>query len=192
MADQDPTPEEIIQQLNDTLQLLGEAETPALDGFTALQEKRAKRLQNVGTRISKKLGEDHPRVVTLRQAQARTTRLQNNLKTSKMRLAKLRMPKPNEWVLNGQVLNRLGKPASGVNVRLCDKNRKYADVLGFATTDKEGDFQLSYVDKTLLELTQAGVELFLFVENPDGKVLYTTDTPQRFQAGGIDNYTIKL
>lgn len=191
MPNQDLTPDEIIQQLNNALQLISDAETPILDELTNLQEKRAKRLQKVSERLAKTLGQDHPRVVNLRQAQTRSVKLHKDLVLNKSRLAKLREPNPNECVINGQV-TRLGKPMSGAIVRLCDKNRKYADMLGFATTDKEGDFQLTFVEKSLAELTKAGVELFLFVESPDGKVLYTTENPVRSQAGRIDNYLIRL
>ena len=130
MAKKDPTNEDFVQQMNGALQLFGQAQTPVLGEFSKLQNQRSQRLQKNSTRIAEKLGEDHPRVLALRQTQERTAKLQQNLKDNATRTEKLRQLKPYEWMVYGQVIDSEGKPVPDVIVRVFDKDRKYDDLLG--------------------------------------------------------------
>lgn len=192
MPKQEVTPEEIIQQLDDVLQLFGQAQTPILDTFAALQDTRTKRLKKVDARLAAKLGEDHPRVTALRQARERSLKLGNNLKRDAVRAAKLREIKPYEWVVHGQVMDSQGKPVEGVIVRVFDKDRKFDELLGNTSTDAEGDFQLVYHERSFQERGGGGPELFLQVEDADGQVRYASEDVLRCQGGSSEYFLIEL
>jgi hypothetical protein len=192
MAKKEVTPEEIVQNLDGAMQLFGQAQSPLLGEFAALQDRRAKRLQQVDARLVAELGEDHPRVVALRQTQKRTVELQRSLKDNETRTANLRELKTYEWMVYGEVVDRQGEPVEGVIVRVYDKDRKYDDLLGYTTTDKFGDFQVIYHERAFYEPGEEKPELFLQVEGEDGQVLYSSEETIRFQAGRIEYFRVVL
>jgi len=192
MAKKEPTPEEIMQQLNSALQLYGQAQTPVMDEFANLQNQRVKRLKKVDARITKELGEDHPRVVALRQAQTRSAKLQRDLKDNATRTAKLRELKPYEWMVYGQVVDSQGKPVPDAVVRVFDKDRKFDDLLGFTTTDKFGDFQLVYHERAFYEPGEERPELYLRLEDVEGNELYSTEDQIRYESGRVEFFQIEL
>lgn len=192
MAKKEPKPEEVMQHLNGALQLYGQAQIPVLNEFATLQDKRAKRLQKTEARIAAELGEDHPRVVALRQAQARTTQLRRSLKDNATRTAKLRELKPYEWMVYGQVIDSQGNSVADVIVRVYDKDRKYDDLLGYTTTDEFGDFHLIYHERAFYEPGEEMPELYLRVEDNDGQELYSSEDNIRYQSGRIEYFLIQL
>jgi hypothetical protein len=192
MAKKEPKPEELMQHLSGALQLYGQAQIPVLNQFATLQDQRAKRLQKTEARIAVGLGESHPRAVALRQAQARTTELQRNLKDNASRTAKLRELKPYEWMVYGQVVDSEGSPVPDVTVRVYDKDRKYDDLLGYTTTDKYGDFQLIYHERAFYEPGEEAPELYLRVEDADGNELYSTEDQIRYESGRVEYFMIRL
>ncbi len=192
MAKKETKPEEIMQHLNGALRLYGQAQLPMLTEFAALQNKRAKRLKKIDVRIAAVLGEDHPRVIALRQAQARTTKFQRELKDNATRIAKLRELKPYEWMAYGQVVDSQGNPVADVTVRVYDKDRKYDDLLGYTTTDEFGDFQLIYHERAFYEPGEEAPELFLRVEDNEGQELYSSEDNIRYKSGRIEYFLIEL
>jgi len=192
MAKKDPTNEDFVQQMNSALQLYGQAQTPVLGEFSKLQDQRSQRLQKNSTRIAEKLGEDHPRVLALRQTQKRTAKLQRNLKDNAMRTEKLRQLKPYEWMVYGQVIDNDGEPVPDVIVRVFDKDRKYDDLLGFVATDQFGDFQLIYHERAFYEPGEEAPELYLRVEDSDGNELFSTEDDIRYESGRVEFFQIEL
>jgi hypothetical protein len=186
------TPEESMHHLYAALQLYGLAQTIVLDEFATLQNRRAKRLEKAEARIAAKLGEEHPRVVALRRAQARTGRLQRELRDNAARTAKLRELKPYEWMVYGQVVDSRGKPVPDLVVRVFDRDRKYDDMLGYTTTDKFGDFFLVYHERAFYEPDEGAPELYLRVEDADGKELYSSKDEIRYEGGRLEYFMIEL
>ena len=192
MAKKEPTPEELVQHLNGALQLYGQAQTPVMNEFANLQNQRAQRLQKNEARLTATLGENDPRVLALRQTQARTAQLQRSLKDNATRTDKLRQLKPYEWMVYGQVVDREGQPVPNVIVRVFDKDRKYDDLLGYEVTDKFGDFQLIYHERAFYEPGENAPELYLRVEDSDGNELYSTEGEIRYESGRVEYFMIEL
>ena len=192
MATRELKPNEIMQQLNGALQLFDQAQAPLLEGFAARQNRRDQRLEKIEARIAARVGQDHPRVVALRQARARTTQLQRILKDDATRTAKLRALKPHEWMVYGQVVDSRGNPVAGVTVRVYDQDRKYDDLLGYTTTDRFGDFQLIYHERTFYEPGEGAPELYLRVEDAAGNELYSTRDRIRHESGRVEYFLIEL
>lgn len=192
MANKELKPEEIMQHLNGALQLCSRAQAPLLEGFAARQNRRAQRLEKIEARIAARLGQDHPRMVALRQAKARTAKLQRILKDDATRTAKLRELKPHEWMVYGQVVDSRGNPVAGVTVRVYDKDRKYDDLLDYTTTDRFGDFQLIYHERAFCEPGEGAPELYVRVEDADGNELYSTRDRIRYESGRVEHFLIEL
>jgi len=192
MARKDPKPEENMQHLNGALQLFGQAQTPILQEFADLQERRVERAKVIDQRLVAQLGEDHPRIVALRQTQARAGVLRKTLKENAARTGKLPELKPYEWMVYGQVIDGQGQPVGGALVRVFDKDRKYDDLLGYTTTDQFGDFHLVYHERAFYEPGEKTPELFLRVEDAEGQVLFSTEDKLRYQSGRVEYFLIEL
>lgn len=192
MAEKDLTPDEIMQQLAGMGELMEQAQAPALEELAAMQEKRAKRLQQVEARIAPKLGSDHPRVIALRMARTRTVALRSNLSDNATQASKLPELKPYEWMVYGRVRDEKGQPVSGVIVRVYDKDRKYDDVLGYTNTDEDGDFHLVYHERAFYEPGEKAPELYVRVEDADGNELFSSKDSFQYKSGRIEYFLIEI
>lgn len=77
-------------------------------------------------------------------------------------------------------------------VRAWDKDRCYDDLLGNATTDAEGRFEIVYSSKAFRELFEARPDIYLSILTPDRKRLHDTRDAIRWQASAEESFDLQI
>jgi hypothetical protein len=184
------------KQLQDTLQhalrQAAQAGAPALQAFSRIHERRAARLADMAKVLQEKLGKDHPQVVALESLAGKMTALKGHLADQATRVKRWPTPRTNEWMVFGTVTDEQGEPASGLIVRVYDRDRKYDDLLGETTTDEFGGFSVVYHERDFMETGEAQPDLYVMVSDTDGNTLYTSRDNIRFEAGRSEYFAIGL
>ncbi len=184
--------DEAKTRLDEVTQTAAKAVSPALNQFGQLQQVRAERLTLVANRLKGQLGEDHPRVLALKQRLAAVNVIGQSLNVEATRLARQPAVSPNEWLVFGRVLDPQGRPVPGLRVRVFDRDRKYDDLLGDTTTDEYGDFAVKYHERDFAEAREGLPELYVMVEDAAGKLLYSSRDNVRFKSGRSEYFEIRL
>ena len=86
----------------------------------------------------------------------------------------------------GQVVDEAGEPLEGLRVQVCDRDRKYDDLLGDTETDEHGDFSVVYHERDFAEVGEELPELYVVVEDQGGNKLYSSRDSVRAEAGRVD------
>ena len=97
-----------------------------------------------------------------------------------------------EWTASGRVLNTAGIPASGLIVRVFDRDHKDDDLLGETLTDEHGDFHVIYHERDFKEFGEILPELYVTVRDPAGNELFTSRDDVRVNAGPVEYFLIRL
>lgn len=182
----------IKQQLE---QLSGNAlktSSPAFSTFAQFQKQRADRLKQGLKQIKKDLGADSPEFALAQAAQKRAALLNMQFATQSARIKHRPVPKANEWMVYGQVVDASSGPVAGVRVRVFDHDRKYDDLLGDTQTDENGEFSVIYHERDFLESNENLPELYVMVTDEKGNLLYTSKDNLRFNAGRSEYFLIQL
>jgi hypothetical protein len=192
MENSRPTLEELRTLAEKLAENVGEGGPKLLERFAALQQQRAARLASAEARLKVRLGEDHPRVVALRQAAAAAGGLEQALRTQGERAARRPRPGPHEWLVFGRVRDRAGQPQPDLRVRVFDRDRRYDDLLGETRTDAHGDFSVVYHARDFFEAGEGLAELYVMVSDARGNVLYTSREHLRYNAGRAEYFDVVL
>ncbi len=185
-------PEQLNQLLENVMRHTADAGAPALETFTQLQQRRAARMTETAEALRKKLGKNHPQIAALENAAQSLTELKTHLDTQRARLKKWPKPRANEWIVFGTVTDSQGQPASGLTVRVFDRDRKYDDLLGETETDENGDFSTIYHERDFAETHENLPDLYVMVSDASGKTLYSSRENVRFEAGKSEYFAIRL
>jgi hypothetical protein len=192
--------EDVQRAIQAVVDATGSARGPAAESVARRKAARVARLVAVAARLEQELGSDSPEVVELKARIVGTD-------TSRIRLAERgererRRPdvQPREWMVYGRVVTHDGSPATGVRVRLFDKDRKYDDLLGETRVDEFGDFAIGPYEVVLFleaEEPEEGEhaempELYLKVYGARNKVVYDGSEDARFGAGRVEYFEIVL
>lgn len=165
--------------------------SPSLEGLANQERERAGRLESARARLTKGGAEDeHLRALSVRSAAA--GRLAEETSTLARRLGRRSVPTPDQWMVAGQVLNADGAPAANVRVRVYDRDRKFDDLLGETLTDDHGDFSVVYHERDFQEKGENLPELYVLVEDPAGRPLYSSRDKLRYDAGRAEFFEIVL
>ncbi|MBA2713586.1 MAG: hypothetical protein H0U55_08550 [Rubrobacteraceae bacterium] len=192
MADNEFTPDEVKAALDAFIDRSSDAATPMMRSFAELQEKRAARLSDAEARLKEHLGEDHPRVMALRQTSLAAEDLRRSLRATAVRDSRIPRLEPLQWMVFGRVLDPARRPATGMIVRVFDRDRKYDDLLGVTRTDEYGDFFVVYHERDFAETHENLPELYVMVEDEEGSTLYSSRDELRFEAGRAEYFEIVL
>lgn len=192
MAEEQITPEEIASQLAGMVDLLDQAQKPALEELAALQEKRAERFQRLEKRIASSLPADDPRRQAVRAAGARASLLRRGWQEDARRAEKVPRIKPDEWMVYGQVKDARGNPVSNAQVRLAAKDPQVQELLGSTATDESGDFTLVYPESIRARLGEKAPELFIQVVDRRGRELFLSDVALTVTPGRAEFFLIVL
>lgn len=184
--------ETIKAQFDRLLQVADAASLATLEQFATLQEERAVRLARVQERLKADLGENHPQAIALGNAAAMAQEMKHALETIAVRTARRPKVKENEWLVFGRVLDANGNPISGLRVRIFDRDRLFDDLLGITETDEYGDFAIIYHERDFAELGEELPELYLMVEDTQGKLLYSSRDNVRYNASRSEYFEIVL
>src|SRR5438046_2355388 len=117
-----------------------EAAGPLLAQFAQHQDQRIARLAAAEARLRSTLGEDHPRVIALRDAASTAGRLKLALQAIPSRVVKPPVAGADEWIVSGRVVDAADKPLPGLRVRVSDRDHKLDKSLGESRTDDQGGF----------------------------------------------------
>jgi outer membrane protein assembly factor BamB len=86
-----------------------------------------------------------------------------------------------------------GRPLPGLKVRAYDKDKLYSDLLGTATTDESGSFELTYTGEEFRELFEKQPDIYLEVYDASGeRLLYTSEESVRWGAGADEQFEVKI
>jgi 5-hydroxyisourate hydrolase-like protein (transthyretin family) len=165
---------------------------PALNVFAQLQQKRAQRIEAATGSLEKVLGAEHPQVAVLKQNSASAGEFKAQFNTQAERVEKRPKLRANEWMVYGRVYDAAGKPASGLTVRVFDRDRKLDDLLGETETDENGDFHSVYHARDFYEKGENAPELYILVEDAAGNELFSSRENVRPQAGQSEYFVIQL
>ena len=165
---------------------------PALGFLAQLQQKRAQRVEAAAGSLEKVLGSDHPQVAVLKQNAASSLEFKTFYKVQEERVEKRPKLRANQWMVFGRVYDASGKPATGLTVRVFDKDRKLDDLLGDTETDENGDFSVVYHARDFFEEGENAPELYITIEDASGKILFTSRENVRPQAGQSEYFSIQL
>jgi hypothetical protein len=188
----DASEEEARSKLENFTAQASRSSAPALNVFAQLQQKRAQRLEAAAGSLEKVLGADHPQVVVLKQAVVSADEFNAYYKAQADRVEKRPKLHQNEWMVYGRVIDAAGKPAAGLTVRVFDRDRKLDDLLGITETDESGDFFVVYHARDFFEVGENAPELYVMVEDENGKSLFSSRDNVRPQAGQSEYFTIQL
>jgi hypothetical protein len=169
-------PNELQTYLTD---ILGSAlSASSFESSANVHKNRAASLSDMASNLEIKVGKDDPRVAKLRLIALNESRRPAIL--------------PTEWVVYGRVLDQKGDPAKGLAVRISDPDRKYYERLGKAVTDELGEFTFIFHEQDMSGLSGELSGLNLIIEDPSGKVIYTSKDSISYGAGSAEYFQIGL
>lgn len=96
------------------------------------------------------------------------------------------------WVIKGRVTDRSGHGIGGVTVSPYDKDLLFDKKLGTCMTDKDGYFIKSYRAEDIPELIDTNPDIYITVIDKEGKEVYNSKEPIKYEAGGIKVLDIKI
>ncbi len=89
----------------------------------------------------------------------------------------------------GRILSSTGRGISGLTVQAVDKDMLYDDLLGFATTDRRGNFEIRYT-YTNEEIADKRPDIYLKVIDARGRLIHKTDI--RFEAKMLEQFIVRI
>jgi hypothetical protein len=169
-----------------------QAGAPALNTFAQVQQNRAGRMASIATALGQQVGSKDPNVLAIQSAADTLVQLKTQIADQTTRLKNWPKPRPNEWLVFGTVTDAKGSPASGMTVRVFDRDRKYDDLLGDTSTDEFGDFSVIYHERDFKETGENLPDLYVMVTDTNGKLLYSSRDRVRYEAGRSEYFAIQL
>jgi len=97
---------------------------------------------------------------------------------------------PKEFMVRGTVKDDTGVPQSGLQVRAIDVDLRREEVLGQATTDSNGHYEITYTPQQFARAEKETADLVVRVFEAQGEMLAHTDI--RYNAGQIEEINLVL
>lgn len=194
MATRQPGDKQILQRLDSSITSLDEQRTENLKRTQLLQDNKNKALKKEQARLSKKYGENHPRVAKI------NTRLEYNKAAKpemKMEIDRSAIKTPefdlNTWMVHGRVLNQKRTGIKGLTLALYDADGKVEKRLGYACTDEQGYYAIRYQVKEGEQPSfDEKTDFFLAVSDGSGKICHKEEEPLHVVIGLTDYRLIVL
>jgi hypothetical protein len=192
MATQDFNPDEVEAALGEARTQISDAQPGQFRQFAEAQAARATQLTANGDRLEESLGPKDPRVVAHRAMAAWSSQLAEVLGEASERQSQRPPFRANQYVLHGHILDHSGRPAEGLLVRVDDSEGRLEGFRAGATTDRFGDFAVSYPADEVERLHASGLEPHVLIEDGKGKLLYRSADPIRFKDSRAEYFEIVL
>lgn len=138
---------------------------------------RARRLETSSARMAEALGDDHPRVVRMRRRATLVKNVTDRVDDGTRRVVDADKLRPHEWLVHGRVTREDDTPLEGMRVRVFDKDRAEADLLGDEITDQSGEFRAIYHVRDFLDEEEKLPDLYVMVSDRTGKVVVVSEQP---------------
>lgn len=164
--------------------------TTMVERLSTAGSERAHRLESVTARLSEALGDDHPRVIQLRQRADVLGGFASKLDASVERLQAVPTLRPHEWMAHGRVLGDGDEPLPGLRVVVFDQDREGTDLLVDAITDSWGEFRGIYHERDFRDEGEEVPELTVMVYDGKGKPVFRSDPT--FQASSTRSDFIQI
>ncbi|MEY2521179.1 MAG: hypothetical protein QOF24_2938 [Verrucomicrobiota bacterium] len=190
--------EQLTANFESDLAATDRARSEALEGLQQLSTAKASHMQRARARLIDRLGAEDPRVLELNGVIA-----SNQLRTRALKLevdrARAGIVEADDqgWALHGYVWNQglVGQP--NLTVATYDRDGRWVRTLGYACTDTNGYFKLSYrrSSEKLVEETGAlnkSAEVFIRVSDQKKNVLTTDKNPVQLEMGQVEYREIFL
>lgn len=134
---------EIVKGLNEGIANTDVMRADGLDGLNDALNAKTNQYKREYQRLSKKLGDKHPRVLALSEKIELHVEFSEVVGSNVIR-ARIETPTPEEksWILHGRVMDTEEKGLPGLIVSLVDARNKPIATASTGTTDKEGIFKL--------------------------------------------------
>jgi hypothetical protein len=86
-----------------------------------------------------------------------------------------------------------GRPLAGLIVRAFDRDLLFDDKVGFATTDRDGRFEIRFRTEDFSDLRESRPDLYLRVYDTEGTgLLYETTDAIRWNASADEHYRLRI
>lgn len=188
--------EDILTELDDITREVIDYAVPLAQGLASLHEDRLARLERLAKLLKadkqKKSPEVAAEILVIAESAAQAKKLSSEAKTIASRQASAPRLKANEWLVAGNISSPDGKPLTKARVRVFDRDRKFDDLLGETKTDAQGDFSITYRARDFAKFGEVQPELFVRVEDAQGKLLHATKEKIGFKAGGVEYFEIVI
>lgn len=155
-----------------------------LEGLHKMRRVKGKSQQRELARLSQKLGDEHPRIMTLQQKVTVNQVLVRHLDLEGDR-AQVEVPIADgkTWILHGFVRDQEFKGLPNLTVALYSQKGEWIESLGFACTDQKGYFKLI---ATPNRDTLPRLQGFIRVLDQQRKTLYIAQQPLTPALGQVD------
>jgi hypothetical protein len=184
--------DEVKTSIDELLKHASDASISILKQFAKLQERRAKRLLNAKTRMEARLGKDNELVSALGRDASLAHKFRQSLKTTIIRNARRLRIKPDKFSVFGRVFNGEGNPSPGLRICFFIKDQTCNDTFGVTITDENGDFAFVFNKSSFAYQGDNPPDLYLRIENPEGRLLYSSKDKIPFRAGRAEYFEIIL
>jgi len=86
-----------------------------------------------------------------------------------------------------------GRPLAGLIVRAFDRDLILDDKVGFATTDPDGRFEITFGPEAFRDAFESRPDLYLRIYDPSGsRLLHETTDAIRWNADHLERYEIQI
>lgn len=178
----DPSATESRTRLDQVRADLSQGQLSALEEMRQFYVLHGTLLQQEKYRLSRKLGEDHPRVKKLEVGIKQNTKLARGLKVQ-LEVSKIQVPEVPDGgaLVHGRVTDENGRGIAGLTLAGETAQKRRSSILSPTETDGSGYFAFPIDTEVLTRLQKA--QVFLAVRSKQAKVLYRDKEPLKLAAG---------
>ncbi len=177
--------EDILRSIEDVFETVEDERARGLERVKTIQDVKNGSLERESARLTKKYGEDHPRV---QKIESRLTYNQSLMKDLAVEIDRSKAEVPaidaNTWMVHGRVLDETRIGIEGLTVSLFDEKGNWIKQMGYSCTDERGYFAITYSTEEDEKQREQG--LFLTVTDKEHCVLHREREPLYVRLGWID------
>jgi hypothetical protein len=179
--------DEFIGKLDASFDMLDTLRAEELNRSKLFQTVKNRVLTREQSRLSAKLGQDHPRV---KQMASRLAYREKMIVDLEEEVAKAQIQAPafeaDQWLVHGVVLDKNRKGKSGLTVGIFDAKGKWRQDFGYACTDARGYFAIIHTPKASGQMEMKALpQYYLYALDQDQRILLKDSTPLPLEAGYV-------
>ncbi len=179
--------DDFIGKLDASLNMLDTLRAEELERSKLFQTVKNRALRREQSRLTAKLGQDHPRVQQMASRLAYREKMLVDLQEEAAK-AQIQVPAfaADQWLVHGVVLDKNRQGKSGLTVAIFDAKGKWRQDFGYACTDARGYFAIIHTPKAAAQAEAKALPLYyLYVLDQDQRILLKDATPLPLEPGYI-------
>lgn len=176
---------DFIGKLDASLDLLDTLRAEELSRSKLYHMVKNYALRREQNRLTKKLGQNHPKVKQMASRVAYREKMLVDLEEEAAR-AQIRVPTvtADQWLVHGVVLDKNRKGKSGLTVGIFDAQGKWRQDFGYGCTDARGYFVIIHTPKAVGRVEANVVpQYYLYVLDQDQRILLKDTIPLTLEVG---------